>query len=313
MGESIAGNIFSYGDITPGNHTVQFRGAISDDYGANWYFSNIASDSYTVGSNIVHNFKILVSINQLNGTEAQYASWLAADGVWAFVTNSTAPGLFSANPLIERAQMPSVLTALNAHAWTVSEDLYPDWGQTDETQGYLTHNVNAQMVYQESGTWDPPQVLPNDTTLLPEQINNAAAARGNTIVVHSRSYLQFGEHVRNALDNPNCSGVAFEANPHDLGGWDGKLNEGIIYCLSQGKKCYLLWPPRGGSTDYRADLRAAINFVSQSGQFGNPNLHVVLAAYVRADTGVSFINFSNLDDPNTVLSAMNWLKTYRGH
>lgn len=290
-----------------------FRAAVSDDGGQNWYFSSVASANYTVASNIALKFKILISINQLNGNEAGYASEFAADGVWSMPYNSIYPGQHSVSPLIPETQWPSIMLALNATQWVVSEDLYGDWAQTDATEEFIDDDVDAQMVYQEPATWDPPQSLPNDTTLLVSQINAAAAARGNPIVVHCRSYIQTAYYVQNALADFNCAGVVFEAPPNDIGGWEHKLNEGIIYSLAQGKRCYLLWPPRIGSTNYQADIQTAINFVAQSGQLTNPNLYIVLGVYDRALTGVSFINPNNLGDPNTVVAAVDWLRAYRGH
>jgi hypothetical protein len=185
--------------------------------------------------------------------------------------------------------------------------------------------VDGSVNYQENNPF------PNDTILTPQQIDMATAAHGNNIIVHSRSYLgaanlsgtlsddHRGYFVNMALSNPNTAGVVFEAAANqDLSAIH--LNEGIGAVLASGKRCYVLLPPRQGSTNYCGDIQAALGYLAQSatihveGYLTNPNLYLVLAAYDRDSTGVSFLDPTNptsTTNPNTIAGALRCANNYR--
>lgn len=280
-----------------GGSTYQFRVySLSNDGNSDFLFSPVYVGAQQLG------FKILIDTNQITLAEANQASLFSADGVWSFTVNS---------PDISHSIWPSIMAALRADLWTVSEDLFPDWGITDETQTFIGHNVNAQMVYQENNP------AGNDTILLNSQIDAAAAARGNGIVVLTRSYAgERGDYIRTALDNPNCAGVVFETNPSPNQSdvmWTQSFNEGINYTLNRGKKCYVLLSGRSdGSHDYRGDIEAAMGYFVQSGQLNNPNLYFVVASYDRTTTEVGFVTGDHgSGSQHSITAAVNWLKAYR--
>ena len=269
-------------------------------------------------------FQILVSTNQLNNNEAAQAATFAADGVLSMPYNSLFayfdspnnqyPNPYAANPIIPSTSFPALMSTLNAGQWTISEDLYGDWGITGLTEAFIDRPVDAQIVYLETST--PGYNPAPDTVATVAQIDAAHAATGNPILVLSRSYAdQRAGYVNQALDHGPCSGVVFETNPEAYPGvmWHQNFNAGIAHAIgTKGKKCYLLLPPKAGSTNYLADVKAAMAYFAQSGYLNHPNLYIVLAAYVRGDTKTGFLTGDNaLGYQHSVKAAVEWLKEYR--
>ncbi|MBI4346320.1 MAG: hypothetical protein HY553_05670 [Elusimicrobia bacterium] len=259
-------------------------------------------------------FRILVDVNQMDASEAARDAVLAADGVWAITQNS---------PGIPASAWPGALARLNAAHWTVAEDNPDSAYEFDAVAGYIGRPVDAAMCYMEPGVI--PRTGPDgpaldatyDTILTPAEIEAQAATHGGKIVILTRSYRSDDprRHAADAsLGHPAVSGIAFETNPDGPGSvmWNQKFNEGINHCLSLGKKCYVLLPPKKNSVDYLSDVQAAMSYFAGSGQLANPDLHIVLAVYVRADSGVGFLDAAAGSGPrNTLLAAVNWLKSYR--
>jgi hypothetical protein len=242
-------------------------------------------------------FRILVDTNQLELKEAERAAALAADGVWAITHNS---------PDIPKHSWPATLARLNANQWAVSEDDPNQSYEVNAVQEYIRRRVDGAMCYFE-GRPDDNTVLTND------EINAFVQTHGNKIVVLSRSYGSADlrrKAVNDALQNSNCSGVVFETNPESEGGvmWNQDFNDGIKHCLSLGKHCYLLLPPKNDrTTDYVEDIKSAMRYFVHSGELYNRNLFVVLAVYGRELSKVGYFEPKG----NNVYEALTWLKSYR--
>jgi hypothetical protein len=135
---------------------------------------------------------------------------------------------------------------------------------------------------------------------------------GKRIVLLTRS---FGDgdprqaQLKHALANPNVSGATFEFAPDTLApAW--KLDTGCLYILSLHKKCYLLMPPKAGTTDYVGDLKKAILYFGRAkGLLSNPDVYIVLATYIRPNM-VHYLSTSSADR-DSIEAAVAWLKAYR--
>ena len=259
-------------------------------------------------------FNILVDVNQLNLDEANNDAQLAADGVWALTTNSC-DGCAPNPPITDpNGTWPGALARLNAAAWTVTEDVYPDYTNNQLVKQYRNGPVSAAMVYYEHG-WPNPQMAPNDTILLTSEIDAASAATGNSIVVLSRTYKSNDArsgYVRQALTDNACSGVVFESLPAYSAISGQNFNQGIADILNAGRNAYILLAPNTVGGSYAADVQSGVSqYLANSPQLGNPNLYIVLAAYAIQDTGTGFLQPAWGPSGNTVIAAENWLKSYR--
>ncbi len=259
-------------------------------------------------------FSILIDINQMNNTEANNDSPLAADGIWSIPYNSCS-GCIDDPITNPSGTWPGALARLNANNWSTSEDTYSSSGSYPSAQltaQYLGHPVNASMVYHEVGG-DGYINSDSDTVLLTSQIDSAAAYTGNSIIVLSRSYAgPRANYVRAALYDGHTSGVAFEqlADYADIS--QQNYIQGIQDILASGRKAYMLLPPKA-SSDYLADMQSGVTqYLANSPQLGNPNLYIVLAVYVRPNQGVGFLApYPGSSSGDSVLAVRNWLYSYR--
>jgi Ricin-type beta-trefoil lectin domain-like len=276
-----------------------------------WDQNNGAQQSWSfipAGQCNTGGFSILIDTNQMNNTEANNDSPLAADGVWSIPVNSCS-GCIADGISDPNGTWPGALARLNAANWAVSEDTYSTSGYYPSAQltaQYIGHPVNAAMVYHE-------QNAPNDTVLTTSEIDSAAAATGRSIIVLSRSYAdQRADYVRAALSDYNTSGAAFEQLPDYADICCNNYIQGIQDILASGRKAYLLLPPKA-SSDYLADMQSGVTqYLASSPQLGNPNLYIVLAVYVRPNQGVGFLQPEpGHSGGNSVLAVRNWLYSYR--
>jgi hypothetical protein len=179
---------------------------------------------------------------------------------------------------------------------------------------------------------------PNDTILLSgyngdgsrnfDQIKKIYDLLGGQTAIdaHSRSYVDGGSLYRRsytqmALQSPYTGGISFEFDPEqmtaDNPAYEGPDYEGIRYFVgtywpnsSPAKKCYLLLAPNNENSttmDYLTAVKGVVSALRSTGQLGNPNLYIVLAAYNRENSGVSYYP-KYPDDPNSLLVVRNWLK-----
>jgi hypothetical protein len=256
-------------------------------------------------------FSILVDTNQMNRYEATSGALLAADGVWAVVVNSCSGCGGITDPITNpSAVWPQALQNLNAASWAMTEEGYNNLfippanfslvSQYLQSVGLLR---STSMVYHECGN------CPNDTVLTTQEIDTAAAAIGTGVVVLSRTYTPGDprtDYTRQALADPNCSGVAFEVNPHLVPNLN--LIQGIQDTLSAGKKSYLLVPPDVNAS-YPSYIGSVMQYLSQGPQLASPDLYLVLANYDRQNNGEGFLQADFGD--RSIQSADNWLKSYR--
>ena len=266
----------------------------------------------------VRGFSILIDTNQMELNEANNDAPLAADGVWSLPGNSCSGCV--PDPITDpNGTWPGALARLNAANWSVAEDVYnTSYSSSQQTAQYIGHAVNAVMVYHEAP--DPNNPPPNDTVLTTSEIDAAAAATGNPIIVLSRSYAdQRANYVRAALYDPHCSGVAFEQNP-DYGHLSTQnYIQGIQDILASGRKAYMLLPPflpmHSPPDDYLADMQSGVTqYLANSQQLGNPNLSIVITVYTRPGQGVGFLQpepGTGAPANNSILAVRNWLYNYR--
>jgi hypothetical protein len=306
---------YNYGNPLTVGGRYQFRVTAISNYGQS---ETLYSQTYTVP----YRFKILVDTNQLNATEATQVSILASDGVWAIDDRDSQWNPLN-NPWV--ADWGSVYSTLNGASWTVSEDNVNSesvpyvFGHTEYFMN--GRHVDAAMVYHED------TVNGTNTTLTKDEIDRWSAYTGRPIVVHARNFSSDpNDPVRQALGDPNCSGVVFELNATSA--LEGSpYNDGIDYCLSQGKKCYVILAPLQFSSgiEYLRGVQGAMSYFSQRPDLlTNPNLYFVVAAYWRGfldpaqddptkATGVGFLVPDLGDGNNTVIAALNYLKAGRAN
>jgi hypothetical protein len=268
-------------------------------------------------------FRILIDVNQLNNSEASQLSELtlaAADGVWSVTENNCGlqcgpmNNLCRANdnfsqtsPDLETWRWPGVFSSLNGNAWTISEDEAIWIQQTLNNNAYVAAgNYVSPFPVRDSNVF---YEAASSVVLAPNLLLSYAPLFGGQIVVLARNYREIGDApaVREALNSPYVSGVAFELNPYMIFPY-GDFNqavEGIRYCLARHKRCYLLLAPTPQSAlpcsinchprnnscsdpnavpNYSADVEDVIDYLAASPHnvpLNDPNLFIVLAAYAR--------------------------------
>lgn len=244
-----------------------------------------------------NSFQIIVDTNQIYPNEAEQASKLRADGVWAIPQNSTG------------VNWEQTLKDLNSDNWVISEDNPTSTSQVDFISQTLGRMVDGAMFYIEDGLATP---LTDD--LIEKYASHEVPGFGkvgNRIIVLTRSYnVSDVRHnqLDHALESPYVSGAAFEVTLS--GGALPSLNlaEGCKYIVSLNKKCYLLMPTLS-QTNPLLVVQDTVKYLDTQGILNDPNIYIVVAGYIRKDTR-HFISLSD-NDVFSIESAVNWLKEYR--
>ncbi len=193
----------------------------------------------------------------------------------------------------------------------------PVFGTTENDSILLSKtDANGQQVYIHA---------PDGTAVAaPNQIGKASSLVGGLpVIVNSRSYATTDSryyYTNAALSNPADGGVSFELNqsfPFDL-----NIAAGLSYCLDLGKSCYLLLSydvtqANAQFPNYLSLVQQMLGYLQPYGILSNPNFYLVLPVYGSAiqtsttfiqSPDLGFINPANINDPDTMLGALSWVK-----
>jgi len=264
-------------------------------------FLSLSGNYHSALAANTNSFQVLVDINQIYPSEAEQAAKFAADGVWTIPLNSSG------------VDWNKTFDALNAKQWIVSEDNPTSTEMVDFVSSTLGRMVDGAMFYNENGIATPlddSQIAAYTSHIVP-----GFGPVGNRIILLTRSYAGDDERqaqLDHALENPNVAGATFEFNPKSVGSFYRKnFVAGCKHILDLGKKCYLLMPPSGTTTDYLDDIQRATYYFANGGLLNNPNVYFVVAVYVREYNAGHFLS-TDPNDRNSIESVVKWLNVYRG-